>query len=327
MSEIKPTEKEIISIRNSISEYIHETPVMTSSTFNQWIGAELWFKCENFQKMGAFKMRGAAYALSQLSDVEKSKGVITHSSGNFAQALALSAQMQGIKATIVMPNNAPQAKIDAVQGYGAEIVFCEPGNATREKKVKELQAKSGACFVHPSNQKEVILGNATAALELLQEQPDLDIIIVPVGGGGLLAGTCLAANAHNDKHTQLSNSNSISDCLVYGAEPAAADDAFRSLQAGEIIIPESTNTIADGLRTHLGNVNFPIIQKHCVGILCVEESAIKEAQQLVWERMKLVIEPSSAVALAAVLYNKAIFKGKKVGIILSGGNCGFPANY
>jgi len=272
------------------------------------VGAKVYFKCENFQKMGAFKMRGATNAILQLSESQLEKGVITHSSGNHGQAVALAAQQVGTKAYIVMPENAPTVKREAVEGYGGIISTSGNRAIDRENLTDKLIEQYGATFIHPSNNLQVILGQGTAAMELLEEQPQLDAIFTPVGGGGMIAGTCLAAYHFG------------SGCEVYGGEPFEADDAFRSLQSGKIEVNETANTIADGLRTFLGDVNFPIIQEHIKAIIRVEESEIIEAMRLVWERMKIIIEPSCAVPLAALIKEKESFKGKEVGIIITGGN-------
>jgi len=258
--------------------------------------------------MGAFKMRGATNAIMQLSDRPKNNGVVTHSSGNFAQALALAARNLGVIAHIVMPHNAPKVKVEAVKGYGGRVVFCGSAIEDRETTTQQVIDKTGATFIHPSDDIDVILGNATAAMELLEDFPDLQYIVAPVGGGGLLAGTALATHFFGN------------NCKVLGAEPKNVDDAYRSLISGKIEINENTDTIADGLRTHLGNVNFPIIQQFVDSIITVEEPEIKDAMRFIYERMKIVVEPSSAVALAAVIKSKARLKDKKVGIILSGGN-------
>ncbi|MFB9862776.1 threonine ammonia-lyase [Rufibacter immobilis] len=291
-----------------IAPFIHRTPVLTSRLLNQIAGAELYFKCENLQRMGAFKMRGAVNAVLQLSEEQKTRGVVTHSSGNFAQALALAAQSIGVQAYIVMPENAPQVKKDAVRGYGGQIIECSSEPMAREEVAAQVEKEKGAYFIHPSNDLEVILGQGTAALELLQDHPNLEHIFTPVGGGGLIAGTALAAHSFGQ------------NCTVIGGEPFAADDAYRSLQSGQIEANTSTNTMADGLRTQLGDINFPIIQKHVAQIIRVEEAEIMAALRLIWERMKQVVEPSSAVALAALLRNKEEFAGRRIGIILSGGN-------
>ncbi|WP_055444915.1 pyridoxal-phosphate dependent enzyme [Lacinutrix himadriensis] len=298
----------ILGSYQRISPYIHKTPVFTSEGINAISGAELFFKCENFQKMGAFKMRGATNAILQLTEAQRSKGVVTHSSGNFAQALSLAAKSLGIPAYIVMPENAPQVKKDAVISYHGQITICEATIEARESTSAKIAKETGATFVHPSNDIDVIHGNATACLELLEEHPNLEMVIAPVGGGGLLAGTALATH-HFGKN-----------CIAIGGEPTVVNDAYRSLKSGKIETNSSTNTIADGLRTNLGNINFPILQKHVDQIICVEEQDILEAMQLIYQRLKIVVEPSSAVALAVVLKNKKNFKNKSVGIVLSGGN-------
>lgn len=302
------TKQELKNCHQSITPYIHKTPVLTSRLLNEISGVELYFKCENFQRMGAFKMRGATHAILKLSEDQKSKGVVTHSSGNFAQALSLAAQSIGIKAYIVMPSNAPQVKKDAVKGYGGEIIECPPTLEDRERTAIQIQQEKGATFLHPSNNLNVILGQGTAALELLEEYPDLEYLFTPVGGGGLIAGTALAAHFYGNQ------------CIVIGGEPHEVDDAYRSLQSGKIETNETINTIADGLKTQLGDINFPILQKYVSEIIRVEEQEIIAAMKLIWERMKIVIEPSSAVSFAALLHSKERFEGKKVGVILSGGN-------
>jgi threonine dehydratase len=300
--------KEIQEAHQRIAPYIHNTPVLTSHLLDEISDCNLFFKCENFQKMGAFKMRGALNAILQLSDTQKAKGVVTHSSGNFAQAVALSAKMLGITAYIVMPKNAPKVKKEAVLGYGGIVIESESTPIARELKATEVVKEKGATFIHPSNDIPVIIGQGTAALELLQKQPNLEAIIAPVGGGGLLSGTALAAHFYGN------------NCKVYAGEPDEVNDAFRSLQSGKIESNETTNTIADGLRTQLGNNTFPIIQNYVSEIICVSENEIIAAMKLIWERLKIVVEPSSAVALAAILKQKERFKNKKVGVILSGGN-------
>jgi len=289
-----------------ISPYIHKTQVLQSSLINAIASCEIFFKCENFQKMGAFKMRGACNAILQLSEEERANGVITHSSGNMAQAVSLAARSLGVKAYIVMPSNAPEVKKAAVRDYGGEITECIPTIEEREKTTEAIIAKTGASFIHPSNDLNVILGQATAAKELLTDYTEIDTVLAPVGGGGLLAGTALAC-----LHRGVS-------CM--GGEPMEADDAYRSLQSGKIELNTTSNTIADGLRTHLGDINFPIIQEHVEKIIRVEENEIINAMRLIWERMKIIIEPSCAVPFAAVLREPDTFKGKKVGIIITGGN-------
>jgi len=293
---------------NRIRSYIHYTPVLFSSTINRIAGCNVYFKCENFQKMGAFKMRGAINAILQLSDEEREKGVVTHSSGNFAQAVALAAGMEGIKSYIVMPVNASEFKKTAVIGYGGKLIECEPGIQAREERANEIVNETGAVLLHSSNQLNVITGQGTACMELLEEIKDLSRIIVPVGGGGLLAGTALAAY-YNNRNIE-----------VIGAEPFGADDAYHSLKTG--IIQPSVNpvTIADGLKTNLGDVNFPIIKQLVKEIIRVEEDEIVSSMRLIWERMKIIAEPSSAVALAALLRNTRKFNNMNTGIILSGGN-------
>lgn len=302
------TKEALLHCQQTIQKHIHRTPVLTSRLLNEISGAELFFKCENFQRMGAFKMRGAAYAISQLTEKQRSKGVVTHSSGNFAQALSLAAKSIGVKAYIVMPSNAPQVKKDAVRKYGGKIIECSPNIRDREITAEKVQEEKGATFIHPSNDLHVIIGQGTAALELIEDYPALDYIFAPVGGGGLIAGTALASHHFTDH------------CKVIGGEPLAVNDAYRSLKSGSIQNNESTQTIADGLRTELGTINFPIIQKHVSEIICVEEDEIITGMKLIWERMKIIIEPSCAVPFAAVLRAKERFASKKVGIVLSGGN-------
>lgn len=271
-------------------------------------GAEVFFKCENFQKGGAYKMRGATNAILSLTEDERKKGVVTHSSGNFAQALSLGAKQTGSKAFIVMPENAPRVKKEAVKGYGAEIIESQSTIEAREEMAEKVKSEKGATFIHPSNDDNVIYGQGTASMELLEEQPELDYILVPVGGGGLIAGTALAAKYFGK------------NCEVIGTEPKNVDDAYRSLKSGKIESNESTDTVADGLRTKLGDRNFPIIKEHIKQIIRVEEKEIIEAMKLIWERMKIIIEPSSAVAFAGLLREKEKFQNKKIGIIVSGGN-------
>tara|TARA_Y100001933_G_scaffold264981_1_gene334017 strand:- start:25157 stop:26002 length:846 start_codon:yes stop_codon:yes gene_type:complete len=272
------------------------------------VGAALYFKCENFQRMGAFKMRGAANAIMQLTDEQKQKGVVTHSSGNFAQALSLSAQSLGVKAYIVMPDSAPEVKKEAVRGYGGILIACESTLEAREYESEQVVKKYGATFIHPSNDDHVILGQGTACKELLELYPDLDYVVTPVGGGGLIAGTALSAHYFGN------------NCRTIGGEPFEVDDAYRSLQSGKIESNLTTNTIADGLKTQLGDRNFPIIQKYVEEIVRVTEEEIIKAMQLIWERLKIVCEPLSAVALAAILDKKEMLSGKKIGVIISGGN-------
>ncbi len=303
-----PTKKEVEEACERIKPYVHNTPVLKSTYLNELSGADVFFKCENFQKMGAFKMRGATNAILQLSEEQKKVGVVTHSSGNFAQALSLAARNLGVRAHIVMPENAPQVKKEAVKGYGGIITESESTAIAREIEAERIQKEIGATFIHPSNDRNVILGNATSAAELLQSHPGLDYIFAPVGGGGLIAGTSLSAKYFG------------TDCKTIGGEPYEVDDAFRSLKSGKIEFNDATDTIADGLKTFLGDVNFPIIKELVSEIIRVEETEIISAMKLIWERMKIIVEPSSAVAFAALLKERERFKNKKIGIILSGGN-------
>ncbi|RLD27326.1 MAG: threonine/serine dehydratase [Bacteroidetes bacterium] len=298
----------LIKVHERIQPYIHKTPVLTSELINEICDCKVFFKCENFQKMGAFKMRGATNAILSLTEVQRNKGVVTHSSGNFAQALSLAAKKIGVKAFIVMPKNAPQVKKNAVKTYEGNIIECESNPIAREEMAEKVRIEKGTTFIHPSNDDDVIFGQGTSAIELLEDYPQLDYIFTPVGGGGLIAGTVLAAKYFSEK------------CKVVGGEPVEADDAYRSLQSGKIEFNESTNTIADGLRTFLGDRNFPIIKEGVDKIIRVEEEEIISAMKLIWERMKIIIEPSSAVAFAALLKNKEDYKNKNVGIIISGGN-------
>ena len=302
------SKENLLDTHKRIKPYIHHTPVLSSSLINEIAGAQLYFKCENFQKMGAFKMRGALNAVLQLSDEQKRNGVATHSSGNFAQALALSAKLQGIKAYIVMPENAPEIKKQAVMGYGGQIIECEATLEAREITLNKVVAETGATFLHPYNDYQVIQGQGTATMELIEEYDDLDYIITPVGGGGLLAGTALAAYHFSPK------------TKVIAGEPLGADAAWHSLEKGELIPQTNPQTRADGLLTSLGDKTFPIIRDYVEKIIRVEEDEIVAAMRLIWERMKLIVEPSSAVALAAILKEKEKYQGKKIGIILSGGN-------
>lgn len=306
-----PSQQRMLQCQEAIKPYIHETPVLTSKSLSQELGAELFFKCENFQRAGSFKIRGASHAIVRLDEEQRSKGVVAHSSGNFAQAIALAAASVGTNACIAMPSNAPQVKMDATRSYGGEIVVCEPTAEDRERQADRIVAERGATFVHPSNDINVILGQGTAAMEFFRTNPDLDYLFVPVGGGGLIAGCSLAARYFGEH------------CKTIGAEPYAVDDAFRSLASGQIEQNETTDTIADGLRTFLGDQNFPIIQECVDRIVRVTEDEIRAAMQVVWHRMKIVIEPSAAVTYAAVLKERELLAGKKVGVIVSGGNVDF----
>lgn len=301
------TKESIEQAHARIKPYVHHTPVMSSAAINEIAGCEIFFKCENLQKIGAFKARGAMNAALQLTPDQRAKGIATHSSGNHAQAIARAAKILGIPSYIVMPRNAPEIKKKGVRGYGGQIFECEPNVQSRESTLEGVVAKTGATIIHPFNNYHVIEGQATAAKELIEEKPSLDFIFAPVGGGGLLSGTLLSAKFFSDK------------IKVIAGEPLGADDAFRSLQSGKIE-PSQSNTIADGLLTSLGDKTFPIIRDHVEKIITVTEEEIIDAMRLIWERMKQIVEPSGAVPLAAVLKEKKEFTGKKVGIIFSGGN-------
>ena len=303
-----PTLTDIQEAWERIRPYIHRTPVLTNESLNQRVGAQVYLKCENMQKVGAFKFRGACNAVFSLTDEEAVHGVCTHSSGNHAQALALAARMRGIPAYIVMPNNAPQVKKEAVAGYGGQITFCEPTLEARESTLEQIRQTTGAIFVHPYNDERVIAGQGTAALELLEEIPDLNVIITPVGGGGLLSGTAIAAP------------KSRMGIRVIAGEPEMADDAYRSLQAGKILPSVNPKTIADGLLTSLGTLTFPVICERVEQIVTVSEQGIVDSMKFIWERAKIVIEPSAAVAVGVLWEKKIDLSGLKVGVILSGGN-------
>jgi len=303
-----PALSDIQSAHLRISPYIHWTPVLTSRQLNLIYGCELFFKCENFQKVGAFKSRGACNAVFSLRDEEVTKGVATHSSGNHAQALARAAAIRGCKAYIVMPETSPKVKSDAVKGYGGEITFCKPTLEARESTLAEVINRTGATEIHPYNDYRIIAGQATAAMELLQEAGELDVIIAPIGGGGLMSGTALATS-YLSPRTQ-----------IIAAEPAGADDAYRSFTTGQLVPSVNPKTICDGLLTSLGTLTFPIIINKVHRIITVSEESVIRAMMLTWERMKIIIEPSSAVPLAALMENREEFAGKKIGIIISGGN-------
>jgi threonine dehydratase len=303
-----PSLSDIKAAHDRIQPYIHRTPILTSSAINQIAGCEIYFKCENFQKVGAFKARGAANAVVKLSPEQRAKGVATHSSGNHAAALARAASVAGIPSYIVMPANAPEIKKKAVKGYGGEIIECEPTLQARESTLEAVVERTGAVFVPPFDYIDVIEGQATCALELLEDQPNLDVVMAPVGGGGLLGGTALAVHYLNPA------------IEVIAGEPQGADDAFRSFRAGSIQPNTKTNTIADGLLTTVGKINFELIQAYVKDVLLATDPETIEAMRLLYERMKIVVEPSGAVTLAALLANNDRFAGQKVGIILSGGN-------
>ena len=305
-----PSFKDVQEAARRIRPYVHRTPVLTSRTLNRMTGAELFFKSENLQRVGAFKARGACNAVFSLAEEEAQRGVATHSSGNHGAALAYAAGLRGIPAIVVMPDNAPPVKRAAVEGYGAQIVTSGSRPFDREHKLEEVMRETGATFVHPSNDPRVIAGQGTAALELLEHEdvPDLDVVMVPVGGGGLLAGTALAVAGRSPQTRTIA------------AEPEMADDAYRSFRDGRIYPSENPQTIADGLRTFLGDVNFPIIREHVTDIVTVSERGIVDAMRLVWERIKIVVEPSAAVPVAALFEGKFDPRGLRIGIILSGGN-------
>jgi len=303
-----PTYSSILEAHALIKPFIHRTPVLTSQSINSLMGCELHFKCENFQKVGAFKFRGAVNAVYSLSDAAAAAGVGTHSSGNHAAALALAAKMRGIQAHIVMPSNAPEVKKIAVAGYGAHITYCEPTLQAREETLEKLTNELGLTVVHPYNNFQVICGQGTAALEMAEEIGWADLVMCPVGGGGLLSGTSLSVKSL------------LPGCQVIGAEPKEADDAFRSFRDGFIHPSIQPKTIADGLLTSLGTLTFEVIRQNVDEILTASEESIVTAMRMIWERMKIIIEPSSAVPLAVILENREKFAGKKIGIILSGGN-------
>lgn len=303
-----PTLTDILQAAERIKRYAHRTPVLTNESLNQRVGAQVFLKCENFQKVGAFKFRGACNAVFSLTDEEASRGVATHSSGNHAQALALAARMRGIPAYIVMPENAPQVKKGAVAGYGGEITFCAPTLEAREATLRRVVERTGAAFIHPYDNERVIAGQGTAALELLEDVPDLDLIIAPVGGGGLMSGTAIATT------------ETKKGIRVIAGEPEMADDAFRSIQQGKILPSENPKTIADGLLTSLGRLTFPIIKDRVEQIVTVSEQGIVDSMRFIWERAKIVIEPSAAVAVAVLWEKKIDLTGLKAGVILSGGN-------
>jgi threonine dehydratase len=305
---MQPTLTDIHQAAERIRPYAHRTPVLTCASLDERVGAQVFMKCENLQKVGAFKFRGACNAVFSLTDEEAARGVATHSSGNHAQALALAARIRGIPAHIVMPENAPAVKKAAVAGYGGQITFCEQTLQARESTLSHVVDETGATLIHPYNNFHVIAGQGTATLELLEEIPDLDVVIAPVGGGGLLSGTSIAAKGTSP------------GIRVIAAEPEMADDAYRSLQAGHIIPSENPRTIADGLLTSLCDLTFSIIQKNVEQIVTVSETAILESMKFIWERAKVIIEPSAAVPVGLLWERKIDLSGLRVGVILSGGN-------
>jgi threonine dehydratase len=303
-----PTFDDVLAAHARIAPYIHRTPVLTSSYFNDLTGADLYFKCENFQKAGAFKVRGACNAVFGLSDEMAARGVCTHSSGNHALSLSYAAGRRGIPCNVVMPRTAPQAKKDAVRGYGGVITECEPSTSSREAVFAEVQARTGGEFVHPYNDPRVIAGQATCSRELMEQVEGLDAIIAPIGGGGMISGTCLTV------------SSTAPDVDIYAAEPKNADDAYRSFKAGHIIADDAPKTIADGLLVPLKDLTWHFVSNHVSEIYTASEEEIIDAMKLTWKHLRVVMEPSSAVPLAVVLKNRAAFRGKRVGIIITGGN-------
>ncbi|WP_099827127.1 beta-hydroxyaspartate dehydratase BhcB [Oceaniglobus indicus] len=307
-SMIIPTFDDVIAAHDRIRPHIHRTPVLTSSYLNELTGAELFFKCENFQKAGAFKVRGASNAVFGLSDDMLEKGVATHSSGNHALSLSYAAGRRGIPCHVVMPRTAPQAKKDAVIGYGGIITECEPSTSSREAVFTEVQERTGANFVHPYNDPRVIAGQATCSRELIEQTEGLDAVIAPIGGGGMISGTCLTL------------SNVAPEVRIYAAEPKNADDAARSFRAGKIIADDAPNTVADGLKVPLKELTWHFVEKHVTDIQTATEQEIIDAMLLTWQRMKIVIEASCAVPLACILNNPDVFRGKRVGVVITGGN-------
>ncbi|UCG52317.1 MAG: pyridoxal-phosphate dependent enzyme [Candidatus Latescibacterota bacterium] len=304
----EPTINEIREARSRIGQHVHRTPVLTCRTLDRVCDAEVFFKCENFQKVGAFKTRGATNAVFSLGEDEVKRGVATHSSGNHAAAVALAARRRGVPAYIVMPETVPRVKVDAVRGYGAEIVFCEPTLKAREKGLAGVVNRTGAMFIHPYNDYRVIAGQGTAALEFCEEVSDLDVVMAPVGGGGLLSGTAIAVAAVSP------------GTRVIAAEPEGADDAYRSFRSGVLVPSRDPRTIADGLLTSLGDLTFPIIKRLVNDIVTVGDEEIVAAMRMIWERMKIIVEPSAAVPLAALQTRRGVVKERRIGIILTGGN-------
>jgi threonine dehydratase len=303
-----PTFDDMLAAHERIKPYIHRTPVLTSSYLNSLVGAEMFFKCENFQKAGAFKVRGASNAVFGLSDEMAKKGVATHSSGNHALSLSYAAGRRGIPCHVVMPRTAPQAKKDAVRGYGGIITQCEPSTSSREAVFAEVEARTGAEFVHPYNDPRVIAGQGTCSRELMEQVEGLDAVIAPIGGGGMISGTCLTLSHLAPK------------VEIFAAEPEQADDAYRSFKAGHIIADDAPNTVADGLKVPLKELTWHFVSNYVTDILTASEQEIIDAMKLTWQRMKIVMEPSCAVPLATILKNKERFAGKRVGVIITGGN-------
>ena len=303
-----PTYDDVLAAHERVRPYIHRTPVLTSSFLNKLTGAELFFKCENLQKAGAFKVRGACNAVFGLPEAQAAKGVATHSSGNHALSLSYAAGRRGVPCHVVMPRTAPQAKKDAVIGYGGQITECEPSTSSREAVFAEVEARTGADFVHPYNDPRVIAGQGTCSRELMDQVEGLEAVIAPIGGGGMISGTCLTL------------STIAPDVQIFAAEPERADDAYRSFKAGHIIADDAPDTIADGLKVPLKDLTWHFVQRHVTDILTASDPEIVDAMKLIWKRMKIVMEPSSAVPLATILKNPDRFRGKRVGVIITGGN-------
>lgn len=303
-----PTLDDMVAAQKRIAPYIHRTPVLTSRILNELTAAELFFKCENLQKAGAFKARGASNAVFCLSEEQAAKGVATHSSGNHGTCLSYAAEQRGIPCTVVMPRTAPQAKKDAVKGYGGRVVECEPSTSSREAVFAEVVAATGAEFVHPYNDHRVIAGQATCSAELIDQVDELDAIVAPIGGGGMVSGTCLTL------------SNLAPKVKIYAAEPEQADDAYRSFKAGHIIADDAPNTVADGLKVPLKELTWHFVSNFVTDIQTASEQEIINAMKLIWKLLKIVMEPSSAVSLATILKNREVFAGKRVGVIITGGN-------
>jgi threonine dehydratase len=303
-----PTFDDMLEAHKRIEPYIHRTPVLTSSYFNELTGAQLFFKCENFQKAGAFKVRGASNAVFGLSDEDAARGVCTHSSGNHALSLSYAAGRRGIPCNVVMPRTAPEAKKAAVRGYGGIITECEPSTSSREEVFAEVQAKTGGDFIHPYNDPRVIAGQGTCSREFMEQTDGIDMMVAPIGGGGMISGTCLTL------------SNIAPEVQIIASEPEQADDAYRSFKAGHIIADDAPNTIADGLKVPLKELTWHFVSNHVSDILTATEQEIIDAMKLTWQRMKIVMEPSCAVPLATILKNKEKFAGKRVGVIVTGGN-------
>ncbi|WP_183507733.1 beta-hydroxyaspartate dehydratase BhcB [Methylobacterium brachythecii] len=303
-----PTLEDMLEARRRIAPYVHRTPVLTSRILNELTGAQLFFKCENLQKAGAFKARGASNAVFGLLDEQAVRGVATHSSGNHGSCLSYAAGRRGVPCTVVMPRTAPQAKKDAVRGYGGRVVECEPSLSSREAVFAEVVAETGAEFVHPYNDPRVIAGQATCSAELIEQVDELDAVVAPIGGGGMVSGTCLTL------------SNLAPKVRIYAAEPEQADDVYRSFKAGHIIADDAPNTVADGLKVPLKDLTWHFVRNHVTDIQTASEQEIVDAMKLIWKRLKIVMEPSSAVPFAAILKNPTTFAGRRVGVIITGGN-------